>query len=260
MIVDQAAAGERRRPDIVARQIEDDAADAVAAGRRADAPFRFLRRRRIPGWHRSACRAARRKPPASSSRPARGHRRCRRRLRPAPGRPRDRRSPARYRSWCATRHGRRPRCPARSGCRRRHRAPAAPSSSSCTWQISSAPDDLMRGANGLGSPNESMIARGRASSAMSSSAGCLARLQVMKPMPKGSDTSASLAVSCFEPRLVTVAAAKNAEPAGGADGRGETRARDDVHRRRQDRMLDAQTSGQWRGDRHVRSLQSGQQV
>ena len=43
MIVDQAAAGERRRPDIVAGEIEDDAADAVAARRRTDAPFRFLR-------------------------------------------------------------------------------------------------------------------------------------------------------------------------------------------------------------------------
>src|SRR3954469_23075176 len=43
MIVDQAATGKRRRPDIVAREIEDDAADAVAARRRADAPFRFLR-------------------------------------------------------------------------------------------------------------------------------------------------------------------------------------------------------------------------
>ena len=58
-------------------------------------------------------------------------------------------------------------------------------SSLCTWQINSAPAALMRGANGLGSPNDSMIARGFASSAMSSSSGRLARLQVMKPMPKG---------------------------------------------------------------------------
>ena len=126
MIVDQAAAGERRRPDIVAREIEDDAADAVAARRRRCAVSLPLARR-IPGWHRSACRAARRTRPASSSPPARGHRRCRRRLRPAPGRLRGRRSPARYRSWCATRRGRRPPFPARSECRRRHRAPAAPS-------------------------------------------------------------------------------------------------------------------------------------
>jgi hypothetical protein len=31
MIVDQAAAVKRRRPDIVAREVEDDAPDAVAA-------------------------------------------------------------------------------------------------------------------------------------------------------------------------------------------------------------------------------------
>ena len=42
MIVDQAAAGKRRRPDIVARQVEDDAADTVAARRGADAPLGFL--------------------------------------------------------------------------------------------------------------------------------------------------------------------------------------------------------------------------
>ena len=42
MIVDQAAAGERRGPDIVAREIEDDAADAVAAFRRANAALGFI--------------------------------------------------------------------------------------------------------------------------------------------------------------------------------------------------------------------------
>ena len=72
----------------------------------------------------------------------------------------------------------------------------------------------MRGANGLGSPNDSMIARGRAASAMSSSSGCLARLQVMKPMPKGADGSLELGRLLLEPRSVAIAAAENAKAAG----------------------------------------------
>src|SRR6185312_1262709 len=66
----------------------------------------------------------------------------------------------------------------------------------CTWQIRSAPAALMRGAKGAGSPNDSMIARGPAASAMSSSTGCFAMLQVMKPMPNGAGHLFSLAVSC----------------------------------------------------------------
>ncbi len=213
-------------------EIEDDAADAVAAGRGADALLGFLGAVAFLAGiearaeqHAGSPQHHHRGQPAAIADAAGGGDRH-----PAGREIDDRRHD--IDAWCATRRGRPPRCPARSECRRRHRAPAAPSSSFCTWQISSAPDDLIRGANGLGSPNDSMIARGRASSAMSSSAGCFARLQVMKPMPKGSETSASLAVSCFEPRSIAVAAAENAEPAGSADGRGETRARDDVHRRR----------------------------
>src|SRR5882672_1122620 len=42
MIVDQGAAVERRRPDIVPRQVEDDAPDAAAAGRGANTSFGLL--------------------------------------------------------------------------------------------------------------------------------------------------------------------------------------------------------------------------
>ncbi len=68
-------------------------------------------------------------------------------------------------------------------------------SSLCTWQISKLRAALIFGANGAGSPNDNMIARGRASSAMSSSSGCFARLQVMKPMPNGAANPFSFAVS-----------------------------------------------------------------
>ena len=42
VMVDQAAAVERRRPDVVAREIEDDASHAAAAGRGADALLGFI--------------------------------------------------------------------------------------------------------------------------------------------------------------------------------------------------------------------------
>src|SRR5215472_18733544 len=69
-------------------------------------------------------------------------------------------------------------------------------SSLCTWQIRRLPAALIRAPNGLGSPNESMIARGRVASAISSNSGCFAMLQVMKPMPNGTVTCLSLAVAC----------------------------------------------------------------
>ena len=43
VIVDQTAAVEGRRPDIVPRQVEDDAAYGVAAGRRTNPPLRLFR-------------------------------------------------------------------------------------------------------------------------------------------------------------------------------------------------------------------------
>src|SRR4029078_10401852 len=42
VIVDQTAAVEGRRPDIVPRQVEDDASNAAAAGRRTDALLGFV--------------------------------------------------------------------------------------------------------------------------------------------------------------------------------------------------------------------------
>ena len=49
----------------------------------------------------------------------------------------------------------------------------------------------------------------------------------------------------LQPRPVAVTAAENAEPAGSADRGCQARAGNDVHRRQQDRMPDAQASGQW---------------
>jgi hypothetical protein len=57
----------------------------------------------------------------------------------------------------------------------------------------------------------------------------------------------------LQPRAVAIATAENAKASGGADGGGQPRAGNHVHRRRQDRMRDAQEGRQWRADRHVHS-------
>jgi hypothetical protein len=50
----------------------------------------------------------------------------------------------------------------------------------------------------------------------------------------------------LQPCFVAIAAAENAEPAGRTDRGCQACARNDVHRRQQDRMPDAEASGQWR--------------
>ena len=112
---------------------------------------------------------------------------------------------------------------------------------------------LMRGANGLGSPNDSMIARGRAASATSSRSGCFARLQVMKPTPNGAGLLLELCRLLLEPASFAVAAAENAKTAGAAHRRRQPRAGNHIHRRQQHRMADAQQAGQRRLDRHFHS-------
>ena len=104
----------------------------------------------------------------------------------------------------------------------------------------------MRGENGFGSPNESMIARGPRFKRDVQQRRLLGKAPGDEADAEGIGYVRKLGCLLLEPRLVTVAAAKNAEPASGADGRGEARAGNDIHRRRQDRMLDAQASGQWR--------------
>ena len=219
MIVDQAAAGKRRRPDIVARQIEDNTPDRVAAGCRADPLFRFFRAVAFLAGIKARAEQHAAKRPASSSRPSRAHRRCRLRPQPARGRPRDRRSLARCRSVVRDA----PWPPASVPCAIRISAPASSAcraiSSFCTWQISSAPADLMRGANGLGSPNESMTARG-----------CAVErdVQQFRPLRKapgdeadaeGSRYAFELGGLLLEPGSVAITAAENAETARGADRR-----------------------------------------
>jgi hypothetical protein len=53
----------------------------------------------------------------------------------------------------------------------------------CTWQIVLQPASLMRPVNGVGSPNDSITAAGRASSAISSAAWLRSNAQRMNPMP-----------------------------------------------------------------------------
>ena len=110
----------------------------------------------------------------------------------------------------------------------------------------------MRGANGFG------IAERKHDRART---GFERDVQQFRPLGKApGDEADAEGIGCvcklggllLQPRFVAVAAAQNAEPAGGADGRGEPRAGNDVHRRRQDRMLDAQSERSMACDRHVR--------
>mmetsp|Transcript_74949 Transcript_74949/g.173805 ORF Transcript_74949/g.173805 Transcript_74949/m.173805 type:complete len:270 (-) Transcript_74949:247-1056(-) len=85
--------------------------------------------------------------------------------------------------------------PASEPCATTTAAPA--SSASCTWtmlwhwQISGTPTERMTGAKGPGLPKESITALGLCFRACSSSSGCRASDQVMKPMPtRASPTSA----------------------------------------------------------------------
>ena len=219
------------------------------------------RRRRLPGWHRSACRAARRTPPASSSPPARGRRQCRRQRQPARGRPPDRRSPARYR--CVVRDA--PWPPASVPCAIRMSAPASSAcraiSSLCTWQISNAPAALIFGANGAGSPNDSMIARGLASSAMSSKLGLLRETPGDEADAERTGEIFQLRGLRFEPGAIAIAAAKNAEAAGCAHRPGQPRARRSTSigaSRIGCRM--PRSAVKWRADRHASLPRSGQQA
>ena len=74
-------------------------------------------------------------------------------------------------------------------------APFATASLACstvwTWQIISAPARLILSTCGFTSPNESMMAAGFRSSAMSSRRGFFAMLQVMKPTPTRASPAAS---------------------------------------------------------------------
>ena len=60
-----------------------------------------------------------------------------------------------------------------------------------------------------------------------------------------------------QPVLVAVAAAEQAEPAGGAHRGGEARVGHDVHRREQHRVLDREAFGQRRAQRHGGVLWAG---
>ena len=115
-------------------------------------------------------------------------------------------------------------------------------SSSCTWQINNAPAALIRvSQTALGSPNESMIARGF---------GSKRDVEQFRPLRQapGDEADAewrgaclSLAVSCSSHALSAVAATQNAEPAGVRSRRPrDARRRYHVHRRQQDRVPDAQ--------------------
>jgi hypothetical protein len=53
----------------------------------------------------------------------------------------------------------------------------------CTWQMSLAPEALMRAANGCGLPNDGKMARGLRARTRSTSCGCFFSAQVMKPQP-----------------------------------------------------------------------------
>ena len=90
----------------------------------------------------------------------------------------------------------------------------------------------MRGAKGVGSPNESMIARGRAVKRDIEQRRLLRKAPGDEADAEGSGELSELRGLLLQPASVAIAAAENAEPAGGADRRGETRAGDHIHRRR----------------------------
>ena len=257
MIVDQAAAGERRRPDIVAGEIEDDAADAVAAGRGADASFRFLGTVAFLTGIK-----ARAEQHAGS---AQHHHR---------GEP----------AAIADTAGRRDRHPA--GCKiddRRHDvdrcargAMAAGLGPLRDQNVGACVQSLPRHrlvlhladqqrARGLDARRKRFgIAERQHDRARARLQGYVQQIGLFGEAP-GNEADAERigdigkpGCLLLQPRSVAITAAENTKPAGGADGHGETCAGNEIHRRRQDRMLDAQAGGQRCRYRHVPSLRSGQ--
>ena len=219
-----------------------------------------LPRRRQPRcWHRSACPSARRTPPASASQPTRARRQGRRQRQPARVRPQGRRSRARYRAWSATA----PCPPASVPCAIKTSAPASRAcraiSSLCTWQISNAPAALIFGANGAGSPNDSMIGARIGVERDVEKFGFLRQTPGDEADAERSGAIFQLRGLRFEPGAIPIAAAKDAEAAGFTHRPGQPAAGDRVHRRQQDRMPDAQKCRQIRTDRHAFAPSSGQQ-
>ena len=244
MVVDQAAPGEWRRPHIVARQSNTMprtllplfAARMSCFASSAPSP---------PCWHRSACPSARRTPPASASQPARARRQCRRQRQPARGQPPDRRSPARYRSWSARRRGRPLRFLVQSKCRRRHRAPAAPSPRFCTWQISNAPAALMLRRERRG------IAERQHDGARFGVERDVQQVRLLRQTP-GDEADAERLGASFSFAVSASSRARHHSHRPGCRSRrphsppGSAGARNGVHRRQQDRMSDAQKCRQIR--------------
>jgi hypothetical protein len=115
---------------------------------------------------------------------------------------------------------------------------------------------LDRRDKGAASPKDSMTAAGERRNARSSASGRCANAQVMKPHPiRWVARRRQLA---FEPFRLGIAAADQAEPAGGADRGGQRAARDKPHRRQQHRVADAELIGEPGAQRHLRpAIQPG---
>ena len=143
--VAQHAACIRRGPHVLARDVEQDAADGLVAARRHDALLGGLQRRTTPAWRRSACRPARR--PRRASAPPQARARPRRRPPPRPARRAPHPPPPAPARRCRARcRGRRLPRPAPRSCRRRSATASFACSTVWIWQIISAPAclDLVR--------------------------------------------------------------------------------------------------------------------
>ena len=119
----------------------------------------------------------------------------------------------------------------------------------CTWQMSLAPEALMRAANGSGSPND------RKTGARVACEHEVEQLRLLLQRPGDEAASdrcvAGRAELGIEPVRVAVAAADQPKPSGRRDGGGEPPARRERHGRGDDRMRDAELLRQPRVQCHV---------
>ena len=188
-LIAQHAARIGRGPNIAPRDVEQDAADGLVAARRNDPLLggvrteRLLRRKEARADQHAVGAEHQRRREAAPVRDA-----ARRRDRNAARRIDDRRHQREGAARDAVAAG-------LGALRDQHiRAIATASfacSTVCTWQIISAPACLILSACGFTSPNDSMMAAGLRSSAMSSRRGFFAMLQVMKPTPTRASPAAS---------------------------------------------------------------------
>ncbi len=134
---------------------------------------------------------------------------------------------------------------------------SAPTSTACrasarsvTWMIKVVPDRRTISANGRGSPNESMTARGSGRSAYSTAPGSIA--QLWNPTPHGREVPSRPAEVPRQPLPIPVAAAHQPEPAAVRHRRRQRPAGRSAHRRQRDRVRDPEHLRERRRQRHDR--------